>query len=129
MFFFLLFVYDSEIKIMSQLSSSKISCAACDKGGVGIFKCEGCSQVFCRKHCIEHRDKLTHQLDEIVLEHDTLQQAIQEYDNIQNNHYHLIEQINKWEIDSINIIRQRAADTRQQFYKLVNSKTGNFEAK
>ncbi|CAF1241886.1 unnamed protein product [Rotaria sordida] len=62
---------------MTSLSISlKAPCIACGNKSAGIFRCEGCLQVFCRKHLNEHRDFLSHQLDEIAQEHDILQQII-----------------------------------------------------
>jgi uncharacterized UBP type Zn finger protein len=109
---------------MASASSSKAPCATCGNKGVGIFKCEGCAQGFCRKHVIEHRDTLSHQLDEIVLEHDTLQQTIVEHLDKQNHHHPAIEQIDKWERDAIEKIRQTAAEARQQVIKSTGSQKG-----
>ena len=108
-------------------SSSKVPCATCGNKGVGIFKCEGCSQTFCRKHSNEHRDLLTHQLNEIVLEHDTLQQTIVEHKRKPNDHHDLIEQINKWEKNPIVKIQQTAKEARQEVEKLITTQTGNSE--
>jgi len=108
-------------------SSSKTPCAACGNKGVGIFKCEGCAQIFCRKHVIEHRDVLSHQLDEIVLEYDTLQQTIAEYHDKQNHCHPLINQINKWEKDSIEKIQRTADEARQQINEMPSSLTGKLK--
>ncbi|CAF3838322.1 unnamed protein product [Rotaria sordida] len=108
---------------MTSSMPSKTLCASCDKNGVGIFKCEGCTQVFCRKHSIEHRDILSHQLDEIVLEHDTLQQTIVEHEDKQNRCHPLMEQINRWETDAIERIRKTAEEARQQVNKLITTQT------
>jgi hypothetical protein len=70
--FLFLFIYEGRKSFMASASSSKSPCATCENKSVGIFKCDGCSKTFCRKHSNEHRDSLIHQLDEIVLEHDTL---------------------------------------------------------
>ncbi|CAF1187960.1 unnamed protein product [Rotaria sordida] len=102
-------------------ASTKTPCATCGNKGVGIFKCEGCSEIFCRKHVNEHRDMLNHQLDEIVLEHDALQQTIADHNDQEKNHHFLFKQINKWEQDSIIKIQQAAKEIRQQIEKLINS--------
>lgn len=116
---------------MASSTSVKAPCATCGSKATGIFKCEGCGQVFCRKHVIEHRDILTQQLDEIVLEYDSLQQAMAESkDNSsrkqQNNP--LIKQIDQWEQDSIAKIHQMANEARQQVTKLSSSSTGKQRA-
>ncbi len=108
----------------SSTSSSKAPCATCGNKAAGIFRCEGCLQVFCRKHLNEHRDLLSHQLDEIVLEHDALQQTITENKNKQNKQHPILKEIDRWEKDSIVKIQQIAEEARQQVKKLTSSQTG-----
>ncbi|CAF2784000.1 unnamed protein product [Rotaria sp. Silwood2] len=110
---------------MASLTSTKTQCATCGNKGVGIFKCEGCSATFCRKHANEHRDMLSHQLDEIVFEHDALQQTIIDHSSQEKNQHFLIKQINQWEQDSIIKIQQVAEETRQQVELLISSHKGN----
>ncbi|CAF0847806.1 unnamed protein product [Adineta steineri] len=102
--------------------SVKSTCATCGDKSVGIFKCEGCSQKFCRKHSNEHRDFLTHQLDNIVIEHDILQHTMNEQKN-KHNDRDLIEQINQWERESILKIQQAAHEARQQLQRLISNQT------
>jgi hypothetical protein len=103
------------------MATSIIPCAKCASKGVGIFKCQGCSNVFCRKHASEHRDNLNHQLDEIVHEHDQLHQLI----NQENNEYHpLIIQIDQWEQNSITKIQQVAQQIRQDVAQYIKSQKG-----
>jgi hypothetical protein len=123
--FAFLFIYKGKKNIMASSSSSKSPCATCGNKTVGVFKCEGCWQTFCRKHYNEHRYFLAHQLDEIILEHDTLRQMIVEQTGKQNDHHHFIQQINKWEKDSIMKIQQTAEETRQQVEKIVIAQNGN----
>jgi len=108
----------------SSSSSSRAPCATCANKAAGIFRCEGCLQVFCRKHLLEHRDLLSHQMDEIVLEHDTLQQTIAENKDKPNKQHPILKEIDKWEKDSIVKIQQVAEEARQQVKKLTNSQTG-----
>ncbi|CAF1330986.1 unnamed protein product [Rotaria sordida] len=103
------------------LSSSKTRCTSNDCKNVGILKCEGCSQTFCRTHVIEHRDFLSHQLDGVVLEHDTLQQMVMEQENKENDYHSLFKQIDKWEQDSITKIQQTANEVRQEIETLIGS--------
>jgi hypothetical protein len=81
-------------------------------------------QIFCRKHLNEHRDLLNHQLDEIVLEHDTLQQTIVENKTEKNKQHPILKQIDKWEQDSIVKIQQIAEEARQQVKNLPSSQIG-----
>jgi uncharacterized Fe-S cluster-containing radical SAM superfamily protein len=113
---------------MASSSTSKAPCATCGSKGIGIFKCEGCGQVFCRKHVIEHRDVLSQQLDEIVLEYDTLRQTMAESQDKSNHHDHpLMKQIDQWEKESIKKIRQTADEARQQVNALTGSSGGKSE--
>ncbi len=114
---------------MASSSTAKAPCATCDSKGVGIFKCEGCGQVFCRKHVIEHRDVLSQQLDEIVLEYDTLRQTITENKDKPNHHHNhpLMIEIDKWEKESIEKIRQTAHEARQQVNALIGSSGGKLK--
>ncbi len=109
---------------MASSTITRAPCATCDNKGVGIFKCEGCSQIFCRKHVNEHRENLSHQLDEIVLEHDTLQQTLAEQNDQDTNRHSLLRQIEEWEKDSIIKIQQAAEETRKQVEKLTSSQKG-----
>jgi phosphoribosylaminoimidazole-succinocarboxamide synthase len=103
-------------------TTSKTPCITCGKG-TGLFKCEGCTQTFCTKHVVEHRKTLHHQLDEIIVEHDTLHQTIIE--NKGQNHP-LIIFIDEWEQKSIKTIQQIAQETRQKVEELANIHTSKF---
>jgi hypothetical protein len=111
----------------SSSSSLKAPCATCANKAAGIYRCEGCLNVFCRKHLNDHRDLLSHQLDEIVLEHDTLHQTIVETKVKQNNQHPLLKEIDQWEKNSIMKIQQLAEEARQQVKNSISSQTGNLE--
>jgi adenylosuccinate synthase len=95
-------------------STSKTYCITCGKG-IGQFKCEGCSQTFCTKHVVEHRQTLNQQLDEIMLGHDVLQQAMNEN---KSQWQSLMTDIEQWEQRSIDKIRQMAKEARQRVAQL-----------
>ncbi|CAF0901402.1 unnamed protein product [Didymodactylos carnosus] len=100
--------------------TSKTPCAhsTCDKG-IGIFACEGCQQKFCRKHSNGHREALAKRLDTIVFEHDLIQQQLQNISDPMAKHP-LFTQIDKWETESINKIRQASGDARNQLQQLLD---------
>jgi hypothetical protein len=76
----------------------------------GTFKCEGCSQIFCSKHSLDHRYQLTHKLEEIELARDLIYQTfIQQYE-----HHSLLDRIEQWEQKSIMKIHQSAEEARQR---------------
>jgi adenylosuccinate synthase len=105
------------------MATSTAQCVKCGSKGVGIFKCQGCSNIFCRKHAGEHRDNLSQQLDGIVHEHDQLHQLI----NQEKNDYHpLINQINQWEENSIQKIQKVAQTIRQEIGQHIKSQKGRF---
>lgn len=96
-------------------------CVKCATKGVGIFKCQGCSSAFCRRHASEHRTQLGQQLDEIVHEHDQLHQLIIEEEN---DSHSLINQINQWEQNSIGKIQHTAENIRQEIHQYLKSQKG-----
>ncbi len=112
---------------MASSTLTKAPCATCGDKSVGIFKCEGCSRIFCRKHVNEHRDILSQQLDEIVFEYDILQQTITELNDQQNYRKSLFTKIDQWEKDSIMEIQQTANEARQQVEQLTNFQKGKLD--
>ncbi|CAM4776769.1 unnamed protein product [Rotaria magnacalcarata] len=98
-------------------------CTVCENKGVsGIFRCEGCSQTFCLQHTNEHRQYLTHQLKEIMLENEAIFKCFT--DNKQSSL--LFDQINQWEKDSIVKVQQTAQNARlqiQQFSQVQKEQT------
>jgi hypothetical protein len=103
-------------------TSSKTPCVTCGKGA-GLFKCEGCLQTFCTKHVVEHRQTLHQQLDEIIMEHDCLQQTIVEN---KNQCHPLLNYIYEWEEKSIKKIQQLARETREKVDELENEQKSQF---
>ncbi|CAF1156242.1 unnamed protein product [Rotaria sordida] len=100
------------------MATLAIPCTKCASKGVGIFKCQGCSNVFCRKHASEHRDNLNHQLDELNTEHDQLYNLINQNNN---GHHTLINQIDQWEKISIKKIQQVAQNIRQDIIQYIRT--------
>ena len=100
---------------MSSGATRKKRCVTCCKGG-GIMICDGCQQAFCGKHSIEHRQELTDQLDEIMQEHDLLQQELGQ----SSMNHSLLKQVNKWEKDSIRKIRIEAKIARTNLRKVLD---------
>jgi hypothetical protein len=95
------------ITVIHMASSTKVLCVTCNKGK-GIFKCEGCSQIFCPKHSIGHRNDLSKQLEEIEITYDIVQQT-------EDPRQHpLLKKIDQWEKESIDKIRRVAEDARNE---------------
>ncbi|CAF1661665.1 unnamed protein product [Adineta ricciae] len=97
---------------MASSSSQKVLCVTCSKV-TGLFTCRGCQQNFCTRHVAEHRQELGKQMDEITVDHDHFRQTLIEQSADVRMHPLLIE-INEWEQQSIERIRQIAHDARQQ---------------
>ena len=110
---------------MASSTSTKTPCITCGNKSVGIFKCEGCLQTFCRNHVNEHRDMLSQQLDEVVLEYDTLQHTITEQSDSKKSQELLLKQVDEWEKQSIGKVQQVALEVRKQIETLNVSQTGD----
>ena len=121
--FFLLRIRAHSFFSMASSPSAKAACSTCRNKNVGVFKCQGCSQIFCRKHSNEHRERLSHELDEVILGHDNLQQSIMERQGEETSSHPLIQQINQWKSDSIRKIQQEAEQAREQVLFWMSSQT------
>lgn len=97
-------------------TNSKPVCASCQKN-IGQFKCEGCNETFCLQHVTEHRQVLSQQLEEVIIEYDSIQQNLSENTN---RHRQFMSDIDKWEDKSIEKIRTFANDIRKQVNQMKN---------
>ena len=86
------------------------ACATCNKAKA-ITKCVGCSQEFCFNHFVEHRQELTKQLDQIEQDRDLFQQTLNQQ-TINTRHHSLSQQVDQWEQESIEKIKQTAQEVR-----------------
>ncbi len=82
-----------------------------------IFTCDGCSNKFCKEDLAQHLQNLGKELDEIENDYDEFTQKLKDKKSDAENHS-LIEEIDKWEDESINKIKQTAEECRQQ---IINS--------
>lgn len=105
---------------MNSNAENKKKCITCTKNG-GILTCNGCEQVFCNTHAIEHRENLAKELDYIIQEHDSIQNEIQQ---ISTDHA-LFKQIDQWEKDSITKIKSTAETARKTLETLINQSKEN----
>jgi hypothetical protein len=96
-------------------SVEKILCFLCKKAK-GIYKCEGCSQVFCPNHSGDHRNELNKQLEEIAVTHDLVHQTLNQQVEDPQKHP-LIKKVNEWEQSAITKIRQIAERTRNEIFE------------
>ena len=86
-------------------------CFTCGKL-TGRVKCEGCSKIFCLNDFEGHQQELSKQLEEVEVIRDLFRQSLTE--KITDSRKHpLIEQIDEWENESIDKVRQTAEEVRQ----------------
>jgi len=97
---------------MTTTTTSKARCVTCGKEKSTV-RCDGCSQPFCYNHFGDHRQELSKQIDEIQSIRDLFRQTLTEQTGKPEKH-ELIKQIDQWERNSINIIRQTAGEARQR---------------
>ena len=105
--------------------TGKGRCITCGKEKSAV-KCEGCSQIFCFDHLIEHRQQLSLQLDDIEMNRDLFRQTLNEHMNDPKKHL-LIKQIDQWEKDSIHKIQQTAEQCRQLVLQHTNEHLNEIE--
>lgn len=110
-----IFLDISNINMSSTLSETK-QCVTCNKIG-GILICSGCNQTFCGKHVIQHRQQLEIQLENIMQEHDCIQQDIL----VEKNNLELFQQIEQWEKESIIKIQMVAEKTRIDLRQILEN--------
>jgi hypothetical protein len=86
-------------------------CAICNKEKATL-RCGGCSKDFCFSHVADHRQELCKQLDEVEVIRDLFRQTLTEQTSQPQKHP-LMQQIDKWERESIDKIQQTAKEARQ----------------
>jgi chromosome segregation ATPase len=109
------------------MATGRNRCVLCGKDKATL-RCGGCSQEFCFNHLADHRQELNKQLDKVEVTRDLFRQAFTE--EITNPRQHIfIQQINDWERDSIEKIRQTAEEARKQLLKYITEHIEQIEIK
>ena len=108
-------------------ATGKAHCVTCGKEKIA-YKCEGCSQNFCFNHLAEHHQALEKQLDEVEDRRNLFRETLTQQKTNPQEHP-LIQQINKWERNSINKIRQTAEEARQMLVQHTTGHINNIENK
>ena len=103
---------------MATAVSSKAKCVTCGKEK-STYYCRGCSKDFCFNHLTEHRQIVGKQLDDIQNIYNEFRQTLIEQQEDPNRHI-LLQQISKWEEDSIVKIQQTANACKQILTKHIN---------
>jgi chromosome segregation ATPase len=102
-------------------------CVKCGKEKATL-KCGGCLQDFCYNHSTEHRNELSKQLDEVETTRDMFRQTLTDQTTKPEKHA-LMQQIEKWERDSITKIRHTADEARQILLKHTTGHVAEIETK
>ena len=105
----------------------KTHCVTCGKEKVA-YKCDGCTQTFCFNHLAEHRQVLEKELDHVEDQRNLFRERLTEQTTNPQKHA-LIEQINRWENDSINKIQQTAKEARKVLLEHTTEHMNNIEVK
>ena len=87
-------------------TSTNRICSLCEKIKV-TYACSGCLKEFCFDHLLQHRTNIQQQFEHLQNDHDQLQQQINDL-KIDSTNHSLIKQIDQWEEESIDKIRQQA---------------------
>ncbi|CAF3991069.1 unnamed protein product [Adineta steineri] len=107
--------------------NNKTHCFTCNEEKI-TYSCEGCSKRFCLIHLTEHQQILNDELNHITNEYNEFKQTINERkQNPQNDLF--IEQIDQWERNSIEIIRQKAEEYRNILIKSLQTCINDTEKK
>ncbi|CAF0839862.1 unnamed protein product [Adineta steineri] len=107
------------------MANNKRKCFTCHREN-NTYTCEGCSKRFCATHIPEHQQRLNEELNHIIDHYNKFKQTINEQK--QNPHdLSLVNQINQWEINSIEIIQQKAEECRELVIKSSQTFINNIE--
>lgn len=85
-------------------------------------QCAGCSQNFCYNHIVEHRQQLSAQLDQIEQDRFLFQQTL-DLHRANSQKSLLFQQVDRWEQESIDKIKQTAQEIRQLLSSHTNENT------
>jgi chromosome segregation ATPase len=99
-------------------------CVKCDKSNA-ILKCGGCLQDFCYNHLLEHRQELSKRLDDIEINCDLIRQSINQQ-SAESEEHPLMKQIDQWEQESIDKIKQTAEETRKVVLEYTNEELNKY---
>ena len=100
-------------------SIPKTICSLCDKLKV-TYSCPGCSKQFCFDDLQRHRTNVEQEFDQLQNNHDLIRQLI---NNLKTNptKHPSMEQIDRWENDSINKIKEKAQQCRNKWIEYSTS--------
>ncbi|CAF0850876.1 unnamed protein product [Adineta steineri] len=107
------------------MANNKRKCFTCHREN-NTYTCEGCSKRFCATHIPEHQQRLNEELNHIIDHYNKFKQTINEQKQ-NSRDLPLVNQINQWEINSIEIIQQKAEECREIVIKSSQTFINNIE--
>lgn len=108
-------------------ATGKTRCRTCAKGNA-ILKCGGCAQDFCYNHFGDHRQLLNTKFEEIEVNRDIFREKLSKQ-MVDMQKCSLMQQIDQWENESIDKIRQAAEEARQILRQHTNKHFQQAEVK
>ena len=100
------------------MATANMKCSICEEDQV-TYLCGGCSKYFCFDHLTEHHEILNTQLQQIQDDYNQFRQTLIDQRKDPQKHP-LILEINRWEEDSINKIKQTAQLFRETVTNYTN---------
>ena len=100
---------------MASTSTRKLCANADGCKQAGVAHCEGCSQMFCGKHFIDHRRLLGEELNVIFSGCNEIKDVLNQ--QTESDIHPSIKKIDEWERKSIATIQERAKELRQQLFQ------------
>ncbi|CAF1478685.1 unnamed protein product [Rotaria sordida] len=102
-----------------------------EKPKPGILPCLGCQQLFCYQHIGQHRQQLADQLDIFVVnERNNLFEITAKLEkNCDQYTINQMKEIDDWEFETHEIIKQLAENARQKLHKMALDECDNLRAR
>ncbi|CAF0933940.1 unnamed protein product [Adineta ricciae] len=95
-------------------------CSICEKNAA-MCNCVGCQAFFCIKHFNEHRQQLSLQYDQDVIEPcDRLVEQINQAQNSNDTSFEHFVTIDQWEASTMDIVKRTANRAREQLTRLLD---------
>jgi len=112
--------FNSVLVSMATITSSH-RCSKC-REIIGTVNCEGCQDIFCIKHIMEHRKELSTKLNHHLLKHnDILKQLLDKEEEKESSKKDILSRINQWEKYMIERIRYKAELARERLDQLIDN--------
>ncbi|CAF1073124.1 unnamed protein product [Adineta steineri] len=98
------------------MANNKTQCFICNKDKI-TYSCDGCLQRFCLIHLSEHQQRLNEELNHIIDDYNEFEERLINERKQNPHNLSLINQIDQWEINSVDKIKQKAKDCREIIIK------------